>query len=176
MEADVRDDLTSENSTVGIQQASSRLDTSLEAAGAEFLVLGNLLIEGIQAFKAYANFPGYDIVATNPEHNRSCRIQVKSRWATDFNRGFPIRNFDCDFVVLVALNRGYRYRRKPTSADMGKRVPQCYIFPTAIVRAAQRPTSKLGIVPLGNIADLDHYRDNWELVKAFLQVETAADA
>ncbi len=31
-----------------------------------------------------------DIIATNPEKNRSCRIQVKSRYATDFDGGFPI--------------------------------------------------------------------------------------
>jgi len=40
----------------------ARLDSSLESAGAEFLVLGHLLIEGIQAFKAYTNFPGYDFL------------------------------------------------------------------------------------------------------------------
>lgn len=39
-----------------------RLDTSLESSGAEFLVLGHLLVEGIQAFKAYTNFPGYDLI------------------------------------------------------------------------------------------------------------------
>src|SRR5215831_5995295 len=35
----------------------ARLDSSLESAGAEFLVLGHLLIAGIQAFKAYTNSP-----------------------------------------------------------------------------------------------------------------------
>ncbi|BAZ18683.1 hypothetical protein NIES4071_105680 (plasmid) [Calothrix sp. NIES-4071] len=61
-------------------------------------------------------------VATNPEKNLSCRIQVKSRWATDFDGAFLIRNFDCDFVVLVALNRGYRYRhcKKITELDSGR--------------------------------------------------------
>ena len=33
----------------------ARLDTSLESSGAEFLVLGYLLIESVQAFKAYTN-------------------------------------------------------------------------------------------------------------------------
>jgi hypothetical protein len=65
----------------------ARLDTSLESAGAEFLVLGHLLVEGIQAFKAYTNFPDYDIIATHAEKNRSCCIQVKSRWMTDFDGG-----------------------------------------------------------------------------------------
>ena len=38
-----------------------RLDTSFESSGAEFLVLGHLLIEGIQAFKAYTNFQNLTI-------------------------------------------------------------------------------------------------------------------
>src|SRR5262245_61021429 len=97
----------------------TRLDTSIESTGAEFLVLGNLLIEGIQAFKAYVNFRGYDLIATSPYKKRSCRIQVKSRWATDFDGGFPIQNFECEFVVLVLLNRGFRYRKRKTSTDTG---------------------------------------------------------
>jgi hypothetical protein len=80
----------------------ARLNTRLESEGAEFLVLGQLLITGIEATKAYRNFAGFDLYAVNPDADRSCRIQVKSRWATDYDAGFPIRNFDCDFVVLVS--------------------------------------------------------------------------
>jgi len=61
-----------------------RQDTKLESEGAEFLVLGNLLIEGISCFKAYINFPGYDLVAVNPDKSKTAKIQVKSRWATKF--------------------------------------------------------------------------------------------
>lgn len=148
-----------------------RLDTSLESAGAEFLVLGNLLIEGIQAFKAYTNFPGYDIIATNPEKNTACRIQVKSRWATDFDGGFPIRNFECDFVVFVALNRGYRYRRKRGSSEEGRREPQFYVFPVEVVREAQDPRSKWGKVFLNRMDDPDQYLSNWAEIRSFLDAE-----
>src|SRR3954452_4745739 len=92
----------------------SRLDSRLEAEGAEFLVLAHLLIEGIQAIKAYTRFPGYDLIAADPDHGTSCRVQVKSRWATDYDRGFPLSNLETDFVVLVALNRGFRYQRRGT--------------------------------------------------------------
>jgi hypothetical protein len=34
----------------------ARLDSSLESAGAEFLVLGHLLIEDVQAFKSVYGF------------------------------------------------------------------------------------------------------------------------
>jgi hypothetical protein len=112
-----------------LEDDMARLDTSLEAEGAEYLVLGRLLLEGIQSFKAQTNFPGYDLIATNPERNKSCRIQVKSRWATDYDGGFLMRQFDCDFVVLAVLNRGYRYRKKATETDSGVRPPEFYVFP-----------------------------------------------
>lgn len=147
-----------------------RLDTSLESTGAEFLVLGHLLAEGIQAYKAYTNFPGYDITATNPDKNRSCRIQVKSRWATDFDGGFPIKNFDCDFVVLAALNRGFRGSKRKLSSDSGRRVPQLYVFPVDIVKAAQDPRSGWGKVFLKNMKSPEEYIENWGLVKSFLGI------
>lgn len=147
-----------------------RLDTSLETEGAEFLVLGNLLIEGIQAFKAYVNFPGYDIIATNPEKNLSCRVQVKSRWATDYDGGFPIRNFDCDFVVLVALNRGFR-RKKRAGGKEGRKAPDFYVFPVDIVRNAQDPRSKWGKAFLRRMDNPEQYLGRWDLVKQHLGYE-----
>jgi hypothetical protein len=146
----------------------SRLNTSLESSGAEFLVLGRMLIEGIQAFKAYTNFPGYDLIATQPEQNRSCRIQVKSRWATDFDGGFPIKNFDCDFVVFVALNRGYRHHRKETAEDSGRREPQFFVFPVAVIQTAQIPGSSWGKVFLRHIDGLAQYENSWHLIREFL--------
>lgn len=151
----------------------SRLDTSLESSGAEFLVLGNLLVEGISAFKAYTNFPGYDLIATSPEHNSSVRIQVKSRWATDFDGGFPIRNFDTDFVIFVALNRGYRYRKKKqiTTDDAGYRPPRFFVFPVEIIRNAQSSNSQWGKVFLRHIDNLEHYENNWKLVATALEAD-----
>jgi hypothetical protein len=55
-----------------------RQNTRLESEGAEFLVLGNLLIEGVSCFKAYTNFKGYDLVAVNPETGKTARIQVRA--------------------------------------------------------------------------------------------------
>lgn len=84
-----------------------RLDSRLEAEGAEFLVLAHLLIEGIQAIKAYTRFPGYDLIAADPE------------------------NLECDFVVLVALNRGFRYRRRKGLQSMEVGVlPSCTFSPS----------------------------------------------
>lgn len=153
---------------VQTEERRPRLDSRLASAGAEYLVLGRLLVEGIQGFKAYANFPGYDLVVVNPRNNRSCRIQVKSRWATDYDKAFPIKSFDCDFVVLVALNRGFRYRKKPTIEDTGKRAVQFYVLPVDVVRKAREPRSRWGKSSLRRVPQSEQYLDNWDLLKSFL--------
>jgi hypothetical protein len=109
----------------------ARQNTQLESAGAEFLVLGHLLIEGIPAFKSYTNMKGYDLVATNADKNLSVRIQVKSRWRTRAE-GFIINNFECDFVVVALLNRG----SKDKKAEI--RPPEYFIIPVDRVCALPR--------------------------------------
>jgi hypothetical protein len=81
---------------------SATQNTRLEAEGAEFLVLGHLLVEGLQAYKMYTNMPGYDVLVVNPEANRIARVSVKSRWKASAN-GFIINNFGSDFVVVGSL-------------------------------------------------------------------------
>lgn len=133
-----------------------RQNTRIESEGAEFLVLGQLLIAGIPAYKAYTNMRGYDLVATNPGANTSARLSVKSRWRTGAE-GFIIKNFECDFVVLVKLNRG------PT-----KILPvEYFILPVAVVQAAPR-SADWGKVAFSSIANLERYRDRWEPVRDFL--------
>ena len=145
-----------------------RQDTKLESEGAEFLVLGFLLIEGVSCYKAYINFPGYDLVAVNPDKSKTARIQVKSRWATNYDKSFPIKNFDCDFVVHVALNRGYAFGKKSNEADTGIREPYFYIFPSALVKNAQNKKSKWGKVNITHIENYQEYKDNWSIIKDFL--------
>ena len=144
-------------------------DTKLESQGAEFLVLGHLLIEGISAYKAYINFPGYDLMAVNPDTRRVARLQVKSRWATNYDRSFPIKNFDCDFVIHVALNRGYAFGKEPTAMDAGVKPPEFYIFPVDVVKAAQNIDNSWGKVQIRKIPDLDNYREKWGLIRDFLK-------
>ncbi len=146
-----------------------RQNTKLESEGAEFLVLGNLLIAGVSCFKAYVNFPGYDLVAVNPDRSRTARIQVKSRWATNYDKSFPIKNFGCDFVVHVALNRGYRFGKMSTAEDSGIRPPQFFVLPVEAVKAAQNFGDKWGKVTISNIPELDRYRDAWHLISQFLE-------
>lgn len=137
-----------------------RLDTRLESEGAEFLVLGQLLLNRIAAYKTYTNMPGYDLVAADPKNGTSARIQVKSRWQTGAS-GFPIKNFDCEFVVGAFLNRG-------TKDDTSKaRAPEYFVFPVEILRALPRSDSWSKVF-LRQIPNREHYRENWALIASYL--------
>tara|TARA_R110002072_G_C7773308_1_gene519355 strand:+ start:353 stop:805 length:453 start_codon:yes stop_codon:yes gene_type:complete len=148
---------------------AQRRDTKLEAEGAEFLVLGHLLLNQISTFKAYTNFPGYDLIATNAESNTSARVQVKSRWQTNWD-GFIIKNFDCDFVVLVTLNRGYPIPKK--SGDLGVRDPDFYIMPVEYVLKVRDPDNNWGKIVKSRLKDISHYQDRWDLIGEFLGVSS----
>ena len=139
----------------------ARQDTRLESEGAEFLVLGQLLIHKVAAYKTYTNMPGYDLVATNPENNTSAKIQVKSRWATKAG-GFPIKNFECDFVVVVLLNRGSKDGKKEVLP------PEYFVIPVDIVKEVCRADTSWSKVLLKDVENLESYRDNWRLVSDFL--------
>jgi hypothetical protein len=147
----------------------ARQDTKLESQGAEFLVLGHMLIEGISCYKAYVNFKGYDLVAVHTETEKIARIQVKSRWATNYDKSFPIKNFDCDFVVHVALNRGYSFGKTAKGEDTGIKPPDFFIFPARLVKEAQNKNSSWGKIRITNIPEYFSYKENWKLIKLFLE-------
>jgi hypothetical protein len=144
----------------------ARQDTKLESEGAEFLVLGQLLIEGIPAYKAYTNLRGYDLVAVAPETNHSARIQVKSRWATDANH-FLIKKFDCDFVVLVRLNRGYRFSGAVKRALDQKADPEFYVLSVkdALSIAKTGTWSKI----VWDTEKFEGHRRRWNIIREFLR-------
>jgi hypothetical protein len=137
-----------------------RQNTKLESEGAEFLVLGHLLMHRIASYKTYTNMPGYDLVATDPEHRSSARIQVKSRWRTGAP-GFLLKNLDCDFVVVVKLNRG----KKGGGGEV--LAPEFFVFPASVLAGVPR-TEKWGKVIFRNIPDMEKYREKWALIRDFL--------
>lgn len=136
-------------------------NTKLESEGAEFLVLGHLLIKGVATYKTYTNMPEYDLVATNPEQNTSARIQVKSRWTRKAG-GFLIRRFDCDFVVFVRLNLD-----GVTSGDKAPD-PDYFVFPVSLIEAAHR-REKMPKFILKDVFNYQQYQNNWTLISAFLE-------
>ncbi len=144
----------------------TRRDTKLESEGAEFLVLGRLLLERITAFKTYTNFSGYDLIATSADKNTSARIQVKSRYQTNWD-GFIIKNLDCEFVVFVALNRGYPKPKK--SGDTGIKEPEFYVLPISYINKVRDPDNKWGKIVKSRLVDLDKYQNQWSLIQKFLE-------
>ena len=148
-------------------EKKKKQDTKLESEGAEFLVLGHLLVEGVSAYKAYINFPGYDLTAVDLDTKKVARIQVKSRWATDYDTSFPLKNLDCDFVVHVALNRGYRFSKKNNTTDNAIKPPTFYIFPIDIIAKA-RNEEGWNKVQIKKVKNFETYIDNWTLIKTYL--------
>ncbi len=142
-----------------------RKDTKLEAEGAEFLVLGHMLLNKISAFKAYVNFPGYDLIAAKAENNTSARIQVKSRYQTNWD-GFIINNFDCDFVVLVTLNRGFPKPRK--NGDDGIKDPEFYVMPVSYVENVRDPNNNWGKIVKSRLSEIEQFRNRWDLITEHL--------
>jgi len=142
-----------------------RLDTSLESEAAEFLVLAQLLLKKIPTFKAYVNYPGYDLIATNADKNTSARIQVKSRFATNWD-GFIINNFECDFVVFVALNRGFNKAKK--NSGLGIEEPAFYVLPVSWVKDVSDPENKWGKIVKNRLEGIEEYKNKWDLISEFL--------
>ena len=142
-----------------------RLDTKLEAEGAEFLVLGRLLLEKIATFKAYVNYPSYDLISVNADMNTSAKIQVKSRYRTDWD-GFIINNFDCDFVVLALLNRGFNKLKK--NGDTGIKEPEFYVLPISYVLEMRDIKNKWGKISRNRLKGIEQYINRWDLVSTFL--------
>ena len=147
-----------------VSEVRPRLDTRLESEGAEFLVCALLLIEGIPTYKTYTQMPGYDLVAVNPEKGTSARIQVKSRWATDSDHGFPMKTADADFVVFVMLNRGNRLAGR----EGGRKSPDIFVFPMPVALAARREDGWMKVMTK-RIDNRESYRENWLQIRDFLE-------
>jgi hypothetical protein len=85
---------------------------------AEYLVMGYLMRRNILAYKAPPNNEGYDLICIHPDPRqttRQVRVQVKSRLASDSDRGFPVkeRSIDAfDFLVVAFLNVGNFFSRR----------------------------------------------------------------
>lgn len=87
------------------------------SAGAEHLVMGMLMRRNILTYKAPMNNEGYDLICIHPDPRHQprdgeltqVRVQVKSRFASDCDRGFPVKEKSLnafDYVVVVFLNIG----------------------------------------------------------------------
>lgn len=113
--------------------------------GAEYLVMGHLMRRNILTYKAPPNNEGYDLICIHPDPrvtSKQVRVQVKSRLATDCDRGFPVRERSLDafdFLVVVFMNVGYFSKKKGSSPCRdGARVPEFLTLPAAVIRKGHR--------------------------------------
>src|ERR1700730_6818856 len=113
------------------------------SAGAEFLVMGYLMRRNILAYKAPPNNEGYDLICIHPDprHQRKdgeadkVLVQVKSRYATDCDRGFPVKEASLDafnFLIVAFLNIGNFFGKNDGTS--GEREPDFYTLPRDFIR------------------------------------------
>jgi len=133
--------------------------------GAEYLVMGLLMRRNILAYKAPPNNEGYDLICIHPDpkqSGRQIRVQVKSRLATDCDRGFPVkaRTFDAfDYLVVVFLNVGnFSARKRPRAARDGAAPTEFFTLPSSFIRANHNATSPWEKVRTRGL-DMSVYRD-----------------
>ena len=112
-----------------------RCSTTSKPQGKRKLVpiIGHLMRRNILAYKAPPNNEGYDLICIHPDPRqvaRQIRVQVKSRYQTDCDRAFPVKEktFGAfDYLIIAFLNIGYFYRRKPVLE--GYKEPEFYTLP-----------------------------------------------
>jgi hypothetical protein len=107
------------------------------ALGAEHLAMGGLMRRNILAYKAPPGNEGYDLICIHPDPKHSTkivRVQVKSRYQTDSDRSFPVKEKTFaafDYLIVVFLNIGYFFRK--SGKDGGNQPPELYTLPRSFV-------------------------------------------
>ncbi|WP_330924891.1 hypothetical protein [Candidatus Sororendozoicomonas aggregata] len=120
------------------------------STGAEYLVQGFLMRRNILTYKAPDLNEGYDLICINPDPRykpkkselAQVRIQVKSRYATDCDRGFPIKEkcLDAfDFLIIAFLNIGDFYRGRDGTS--GSSEPEFYTLTPEFIKKYHNKTS-----------------------------------
>lgn len=110
--------------------------------GAEYLAIGYLMRRNILAYKAPPNNEGYDLICIHPDPKRvtkQVRVQVKSRYQTDCDRAFPVKenSFGAfDYLIVAFLNLGYFYSDEVAPA--GAAEPEFYTLPNEFIRDNHR--------------------------------------
>jgi hypothetical protein len=152
------------------------------SAGAEYLVMGYLMRRNILTYKAPPNNEGYDLICIHPDPRHiprpgelaQVRVQVKSRYAADCDRGFPVKEASLDafdFLIVAFLNIGKFFGKN--DGVTGEREPEFYTLPREFIREHHEPTSTWQKVRLRNlVAEIEPYKNGagFELIAETLGV------
>tara|TARA_B100001989_G_C24308765_1_gene349396 strand:+ start:163 stop:627 length:465 start_codon:yes stop_codon:yes gene_type:complete len=149
-----------------------RKDTKLVSTGAEFVVLGRLLLHEIQTYKTYVNFEGYDLVSVNPSKNKSAKIQVKSKnFVNDFS--FYLNSVDkerADFYVFCHTSVYHYVNKVAQLVDDKKKKARFFVMDYKTVQK-YKSTDKNGSDYLNvksSVPNYEFFEENWKLIKDFL--------
>ena len=153
------------------------------AESAENLVMGYLMRRNILTFKAPPKNEGYDLIAIHPDPKHIAkkakfpliRIQVKSRYATDCNKSFMVKEKSFkgfDYLIAVFLNIG-KFGGKNNGSSGAKNI-EFYTLPRKLIKKYHYKSGKWEKETLHPyLKELEKYKDEagFELIAKALGVK-----
>ncbi len=156
------------------------------AAGAEYLVMGNLMRRNILTYKAPPGNEGYDLICIHPDPRHrpqpgelpQVRVQVKSRYGTQA-REFPVKEVSIDaFDFLIATFLNIDNFGSGHDGSTGERAPEFFTLPSDFIQKHHHRSGGWERVSLRGIEQdqLAFYKDEagFELIASALGIPRPA--